>query len=95
MEFHEKLRWNDQLKFTVLLKVLTVANKIITAFWCTAPRTLIDLTDRRFRVAYYCLRYYGYHRAIASMMVEINTFETSLNFYETSMLNIRDISQMF
>jgi hypothetical protein len=64
----------------VRFQVLTAESMKITAFWDIASCSLVHV-DRRFRGAYF-LHYQGVF--IAQMMEAVSTYETSINFYETT-----------
>jgi hypothetical protein len=58
----------------------------IIVFWDVAPCSLLE-TDRRFRGSC-CLDHQG------AMMEAVNTYETSVSFYQTSRRNIPEDSNL-
>jgi hypothetical protein len=56
----------------------------MTDFWVTAPCSLAEV-ERRFRAAY-CIHHYEIRGAIAQVIETVNTYETSVIFYETTLL---------
>jgi hypothetical protein len=62
-------------------QVPTAASKKTTVFWDTPPCSLVEV-DRRFGGAYWL------HRQDDVMMETVTAFETSGNFYETTLQSI-------
>jgi hypothetical protein len=64
----------------------------MTVFWDIAPCCLVEVY-RRFRGAY-CLHHQGDESLITLMLEAVSTFETSVNFYQTSRRNIPEDSHL-
>jgi hypothetical protein len=60
----------------------------MTVFWDVAPCNLVEIGGR-FRGAY-CLHHQTIIAIIGLMMKAVSTFETSVNFYETTRRSISE-----
>jgi hypothetical protein len=83
----DKIDRRNIITIQMRFQVLTAPSMKISVFWDVVPYSLVE-TDRRFRGAH-CLI-----RAMALIMEEISTSETSVNFYQTTWRNILEDSNL-